>query len=188
MSHPGVRWRRNTEISRKNFECNAGHTSDEQEHFEAFFDAFANNKEDSHPRMRTDDEWRPNGPRICAALLQELSAMRAIPFSVLEGVAGSPAPEGAPLTALMLGRRVAARLALRCSLERSSSSLAFFSCTCKNMRHWCSMLATFISKTMCTHTMNARWALLTALGAEAAQCSLERPSYSLVSSSGTCHH
>lgn len=45
-----------------------------------------------------------------------------------EGEAASPAAEGAPPAALVLGRREAARLALRCSLDRSSSSLAFLAC------------------------------------------------------------
>ena len=54
--------------------------------------------------------------------------MSVIPCRAPEGVAASPTAEGAPPGALMLGRREAARLALRCSLDRSSSSFSFLAC------------------------------------------------------------
>jgi hypothetical protein len=51
-----------------------------------------------------------------------------VPCGLPEGVAGSPEAEGAPLVVLRTGRRDAASVALRCSLERSSSCFAFLAC------------------------------------------------------------
>ena len=44
------------------------------------------------------------------------------------GVAASPEAEGASQAALLLGRREAARLALRSSLDRCSSSFSLIAC------------------------------------------------------------
>ena len=58
-----------------------------------------------------------------------------VPCGLPEGVAGSPEAEGAPLVALRMGRREAASVALRCSLERSSSCFAFLACRHGPLHH-----------------------------------------------------